>query len=137
MKLKDLKTKLQTTTTTNIKSVIVDAFQSWAEVQTKQYPTILWNLAASQFKKDIRNERKQLTMDVWIIGAFNPNTQDKLEVWDQLEDDLDDYLNLINSQGDIQILDLDQVKGEYFWEGSTSGDCELGIQYKTTIKITC
>ena len=137
MKLKDLKEKLQLTTTTNIANVIVDAFQVWNEVQIKQYPTVLWNLASATFKKDIRNARKEITIEIWIINNFDPNTQDKLEIWDQMEEDLDDYLNFINTQDSMSIEELDDINGEYFWEGSTSGDAELGIQYKLKIKITC
>jgi|SRR3990172_4488095 len=137
MKLKDLKEKLETITTTNIATVIVDAFQVWNEVQSKQYPAVLWNLASATFKKDIRNGRKKLTIDIWIINKIDPNTQDKMEVWDQMEQDFDDYLAVINSQDLISLEELDDISGEYFWEGSTSGDAELGIQYKAKIKIHC
>ena len=137
MKLKDLKEKLSTISTTNIQEVIVDAFQDWAEVQKKVYPTILWNLASATFKKDVRQPKKELKMDLWIIGNFDPKNQDKLEIWDQLEADLDSYLLLINTQTNIQVKALDDMDGEYFWEDQPSPDCELGIQYKTTLKITC
>lgn len=139
MKLIDLQTKLKTTTTTNIAEVIVDAFQNWMEARAtaKQYPTVLWNLASATFEKDIRNGKKDLSIDVWIIGKYDPATQDKLDVWDQMEADFDEYLELINSQTDLSLEDLDKIKGEYFWEGSTSGDAELGIEYKMKIKIFC
>lgn len=139
MKLKDLKTKLQTRTTTNIAEVIVDAFQNWMEARetAKQYPTVIWNLASATFEKDIRNGKKELEIEAWIIGKFDPATEDKLEVWDSIEEDFDDYLALMNTQTDISLEELDAIKGEYFWEGSTSGDAELGIQYKMKIKIYC
>lgn len=139
MKLKDLRTKLQTITTTNIQEVIVDAFQTWMEARElpKQYPTVIWNLASAPFQKDVRNAKKEIDIELWVIGSYDPATQDKLEVWDSIEQDLDDYIALINAGSDMSIEPLDEIKGEYFWEGSTSGDSELGIQYKVKLKIYC
>ena len=77
-------------------------------------------------------------MDLWIIGRYHEGT-DKIGMWQDLLTFLNEYLRIANTRSEgYHLPNIGEIKGEFFWEGSTSGDSELGVEYQgVDIKITC
>ena len=97
MTLAQLKLKLLVTTGTDILKVFFDWSEAVNEVGSgKLYPCVLWSLNGAKFKKDLRSSplqpAKVLTLSVFAIQSIDSNTQDKITVWDALEEDIDELL---------------------------------------------
>ena len=131
MLLQVLKTKLQIVTGTDIGEVIFDWKTYLNVMREKTYPLVLWSLGGAKFQTDARTatiqKTKILTLTVFAIARYDPNTQDKIDVWDTLEGYFDVYLNAMNETSGIQIMNIDNIKGEYVPEGMISADQEIGI----------
>lgn len=131
MLLSTLKSKLQVVSGTGIGQVFFDWKEYLNVTRSKTYPCVLWSLGGAKFKKDIRTatiqKNKVFTFTVFAIARFDPNTQDKITVWDTLEGYFDAYLNSIDTEGTLQIMNIDNIKGEYVPEGMISADSEIGI----------
>jgi hypothetical protein len=139
MTLAELKAKLIIVLGTDIEEVYFDTQKYLNEKKSKTYPCVLWVLDGATFKKDIRLVPKQpaktLKLQVYGITRFDPNTQDKITVWDGIEEDLDAYLRLVDTDNTLSIEKQDDVDGRYFPEGLLSADRELGIGYEVTLKM--
>lgn len=134
MLLATLKTKLQTLTGTHIGQVFLEWKKYLNQTTSKTYPVVLWSMDNAKFLSDIRTttiqKNKEFTVTAFIIGLYDPNTQDKITVWDTLEGYFNEYLNKINANDSVvQIYSIDKIKGEYIPEGILSGDKEIGIMY--------
>jgi len=142
MTLTQLQTKLQTLTGTSIAEVIVDSDIYFTTGREKQYPFILWMFDSAKFDKDYRTstiqEVKIITMPAFIIINYDHDEDDKFETWDTIEGYFKTYINKINELSNIQIFNIDALKGIYIWEGERSPDKELGIMFpEITIKMFC
>lgn len=142
MTLAALKTILTTLTGTQIGSVYFDWQKYLNETRSKTYPVVLWSLGGAKFTEDKRTstiqKEKEMTMTVFAIMKFNQNTDDKITVWDALESKFNVYLNAMNNNSRIQIMNIDEIKGEYVPEGMISADIEIGIMFtEVKIKMFC
>lgn len=141
MTLAALKVKLLVVSGTDILKVYFE----WAEYLNensigKQYPLVLWSLSGSKFTKDIRTATIQkvkiLTLDVFAVKDL-ATTEDKITVWDALEEDFDAYINAVNAMTGLSVGNIDKIEGEYFPEGLLSIESEIGIGYRIELKIFC
>jgi hypothetical protein len=142
MLLSTLKTKLQTVTGTDIKSVYFDWQRYLNETRDKQYPAVLWMLDGSRFKTDMRTstvrKTKSFTLTVYAIASFSPDTQDKITVWDTLEEQFKTYLNAMNADSGLTIENIDGIEGRYAGEGLFSADKEIGLIFRDVqLKMWC
>lgn len=142
MLLSTLRSKLQTLTGTTIGEVIFDWSEYLDDTKNKTYPLVLWSLDGAEFSKDIRTQTiqktKPLVLTVFIIGSFDPNTEDKIDIWDTIEAQLDVYLNKVNEMDGLSIENIDKLKGIYYGRGALSPDQEVGVSYKDVIlKMWC
>lgn len=141
MTLSTLKTLLQTVTGTAISEVYFD-WKRFLNKPDKGYPCVLWSLDGASFTRDIRSstiqETKVITCTVFAIAYFDFQTGDKITTWDTLEAQFETYLNTINDNTQLQILNIDELKGEYIGEGMISAGKEIGIMYKdVSLKLYC
>ena len=141
MTLAALKTALMTLTGTTIGEVYFDYQIYLNEVRTKTYPGVIWLLDGAEFEEDYRTtiqKTKIFTMTVFAIASFNANEQDKLTEWDTLESKFKVYLNKMNENSSLEIMNIDKIKGQYAGEGLISADQEIGIMYKgVQVKLYC
>lgn len=142
MTLAQLKQKLQTVGTTGIGEVFFDWQKYLNEPIDKQYPCVLWMLDGAKFKTDMRSttvqKTKLFTLTAYAIASFRPETQDKITVWDTLEEQFKTYLNAMNADSAITIENIDDIEGRYAGEGLISADREIGIQYQNiVVKMWC
>jgi hypothetical protein len=126
------------TGTTGIGEVIFDWKEYLNIMREKVYPMLLWSMGGATFSNNIHQpdpqNLKEYKITLFGIAAYDPNTQDKIEVWDALETEMNDYLNNINSLGNcVFIKTVDRIAGEYIPEGIISADREIGIMYKDMI----
>ena len=137
MLLATLKSKLQTVTGTSIGEVFFDWKKYLNITRTKTYPIVLWSLDNAKFKNDARittQKQKEYTITVFAIALFDPNTQDKITVWDTLEGYFYTYLNKMNTDDQvIQIMNINDLRGEYVPEGMISADSEIGIMFTDVV----
>ena len=166
MTLTDLKTKLQTITGTAINltadntiitadstivtvndtvNAIGEVYFDWKdylnEVRNKSYPLILWQLDGAKFTNDIRTSTiqkvKTFTFTVFALNYFDINRSDKITVWSALEIYFNVYMNAVNEMDGLQIVNIDNIKGQYAGEG-LNADKEIGIMYTDVIlKVWC
>jgi len=141
MTLSTLKTLLQTVTGTAITEVYFD-WKRYLNKPDKSYPHVLWSLDGASFVRDARSttiqETKVITCTVFAVAYFDFQTDDKITVWDTLEAQFEVYLNAMNDSANLQILNIDELKGEYIGEGMISANKEIGIMYKDVqIKMFC
>ena len=141
MTLSSLKTLLQTVTGTAISEVYFD-WKRYLNKPDKSYPCVLWSLDGASFSRDVRSstiqETKIITCTVFAIAYFDFVNSDKITVWDTLEAQFETYLNTINDNSQLQILNIDEMKGEYIGEGMISAGKEVGIMYRDCqIKMFC
>jgi hypothetical protein len=91
-------------------------------------------LDGASFTRDVRTstiqESKVITCTVFAIASFDFVSQDKITVWDTLEAQFETYLNKINDTANLQILNIDELKGMYIGEGNISAGKEIGIMYE-------
>ena len=142
MTLTALKTALSTLTGTTIGEVFFDWQIYLNEKRSKTYPCVLWMLDGAEFSDDYRTDAIQktkiFTLSAYAIASFNANSQDKLTEWDTLEGKVKTYLNAMNANSSLQILNISEVKGQYVGEGLISADQEIGINYRNVqIKMYC
>jgi hypothetical protein len=139
MTLSSLRTLLQTGTT--ISEVYFD-WKRFLNKPDKSYPCVLWSLDGASFTRDVRSssiqELKIITCTVFAIAYFDFVNNDKIQAWDVLEVQFETYLNTINDNSQLQIMNIDEMKGEYIGEGMISAGKEIGIMYKdVTLKMFC
>ena len=141
MTLSSLRTLLQTVTGTAITEVYFD-WKKYLNKPDKGYPCVLWSLDGASFTRDVRSttvqETKIITCTVFAIAYFDFVNQDKITVWDTLEAQFETYLNTINNGSQLQIVNIDEMKGEYVGEGMISAGKEIGIMYRDVmLKLYC
>lgn len=141
MTLASLKTLLETVTGTSISEVYFD-WKRFLNKPDRAYPCVLWSLDGASFTRDVRTstiqESKIITCTVFAIAYFDFQTDDKITVWDTLEAQFEAYLNAINAMSQLQIIGIEEMKGEYIPEGMISANKEIGILYKDVkIKMFC
>lgn len=141
MTLSSLRTLLQTVTGTAISEVYFD-WKKYLNKPDKSYPCVLWSLDGASFTRDVRSstvqETKIITCTVFAIAYFDFQNDDKITAWDTLEAQFETYLNAINDNSQLQILNIDEIKGEYVGEGMISAGKEIGIMYRDVqIKMYC
>jgi hypothetical protein len=134
MLLKTLKTKLQIVNGTTIGEVFVDYKKYQNITRSINYPYVLWMLDNMKFVNDIRpndiQNIKEFTVTAFAVALYDSDTEDKFEVWDDLETAFNKYLNTINSNDQvIQIMSVNNIKGEYLAEGSNSANKDLAIMF--------
>jgi hypothetical protein len=142
MKLATLKTKLQVVAGSSIGEVFFDWNEYLNITRNKTYPCVLWSMNGAKFTEDKRSTTiqkvKDFTFTLFAIANFDPNSQDKITEWDTLEGYLNTYLNLMNETAGIQLLNIDEIKGEYVPEGMISANSEIGIMLENvTVRTWC
>jgi hypothetical protein len=134
MLLQTLKNKLQIITGTTIGEVFCD-YKKFQNVNREfSYPYVLWMLDNMKFVNDLRpndtQNIKEFTITAFVVGLYDFNTQDKFTVWDTIETAFNGYLNAMNTNDSvIQIMNINQIKGEYLAEGSNSANKDLAIMF--------
>lgn len=141
MTLASLKTLLETVTGTSISEVYFD-WKRYLNKPDRAYPCVLWSLDGASFTKDVRSstiqETKEITCTVFAIAFFDFQSDDKIAVWDTLEAQFEAYLNAMNDTSNLQIVGIEEMKGEYIPEGMISASKEVGIMYKDVkIRMFC
>lgn len=141
MTLASLKLLLETVTGTSVSEVYFD-WKKYLNKPDKSYPCVLWSLDGASFTRDVRTstvqESKVITCTVFAIAYFDFVSQDKITVWDTLEAQFETYLNKINDTSNLQLVNIDEMKGEYIGEGMISASKEIGIMYRDVqIKLFC
>jgi hypothetical protein len=141
MTLAQLKTKLQVLTGTSIAEVIFDWDEYLKTSRKISYPAILWEIGGVKFKKDARTSPKQpakrIVLKIFAMQLYDPNTQDKITVWDQIEGYLDIYLNKMNDTAGIAIENINDLDGVYYGQGARDPEREIGVSYEVTLKMFC
>ena len=146
MKIATLKTLLSDKTGTSILQVSFDLSKHLSNNNTTQlYPGIIWNFNTARFSRDFRTSTIQVvklfTATVFIVTFFDAQTEtedQKLAKWDLCEGYFQTYINKVNSTDKLQILDIDDLKGQYIPEGILEGRKEIGIMFTdVVIKTWC
>jgi hypothetical protein len=100
-------------------------------MREKTYPLVLWSLGGAKFQSDARTSTIQkeeiITITVFAIARYDPNTMDKITEWDTLKGQFYAYLDDVDNMTGLQILNINNIKGEYIPEGIISADNEIGI----------
>lgn len=142
MTLETLQTKLKVVTGTEMGEVFFDWIRYMNETPSKNYPCVLWMLDGAKFGTDMRSsttrKTKQFTLTVYAIASFNMDTQNKIAVWDTLEEQFKGYLNAMNNDSGLTIENISDIKGQYAGMGLISADKEIGIRFESVIvKMWC
>jgi hypothetical protein len=143
MDLAVIKQKLQTVTGTEIKDVVFDWQVFLNETRDKKYPTVLWMLDGASFSTDMRSstiqKSKTFNIIVYAIAPYDPNSEDKITVWDDLEKKFKAYLNVVDSNISFSIENINNIKGKYIGDGGNiSADTEIGIRFENvSLKVFC
>ena len=141
MKLATLRTKLSVIAGTNIGQVFFD-WKSYLNItRSKTYPVALWSFDNAKFVNDIRTldiqQIKDFTITVFAIMNYKIG-DDKIPIWDTLEQYFYDYLNKINTNDMVvQIYNIDKINGQYIPEGMISADSEIGIMADIILRTYC
>jgi hypothetical protein len=109
------------------------------------YPGIIWDFNTSKFSKDFRTSTVQViktyTSAVIITMPFDVNieTEDqKLAKWDLCEGYFATYINKMNETDKVQIINIEDLKGQYIPEGVWESRKEIGILFDgVQIKTWC
>lgn len=141
MTLAALKQKLITVGTTGIGEVFFDWKTYLNEARSKTYPCVLWSLDGANFVEDYRTgtiqKVKLFKITVYAIAQFD-QSQDKIVAWDTLEALFKVYINAIDTTAGLQVMNINNINGQYAGEGLISADSEVGIVYKDIqLKMTC
>ena len=141
MTLSSLKTLLQATVGTAISEVYFD-WKRFLNKPEKSYPCVLWSLDGASFTRDVRSstiqETKIITCTVFAVAFFDFQNDDKITAWDTLEAQFETYLNTINDNSQLQVMNIDEMEAEYIGEGAISAGKEIGIMYKNVkLKLFC
>lgn len=141
MTLSSLKALLQTTAGTAITEVYFE-WKRYLNKPEKNYPHVLWSLDGASFERDIRvsavKNQKVLTCTVFAVCYFDFQTGDKITSWDTLESQFETYLNAINAMSGLKVLNINNLKGVYLTEGTTSAAKEIGIMYENVeLEMNC
>jgi hypothetical protein len=146
MKLTTLKSKLLTLDNTDIAQVVFDQNKYLANVshQEKSYPLVVWCFNNAKYKADHRSSTIQkieiVTMTVFIIEYFDHFTEDedrKLDIWDKVREYFTDYINMIDQDSAIQVVNIADLKGQYIPEGVIDQNKEIGIMYEVELRLFC
>jgi hypothetical protein len=146
MKLTILKQKLQTLDSTDIAQVIFDQNKYLANTahQEKSYPLVVWCFNNSDFEEDYRSDtiqtidqRKITVFIVAYFDMFTENEDTRLERWDELRAYFKDYINVVNEDSAIQVMNIGKLKGKLIPEGVIDQNKEIGIMYEVELKLFC
>ena len=141
MTLATLKSKLVVITGTSIGQVYFDWKVYSDEDRNRTFPVVVWNLDGAKFAGDKRTttiqKTKIITVTAFAINIF-PIDGNKITVWDTLEGYFDTYLNAMNNMSGIQILNIDDIQGQYLGQDVDKGEIVIGIMYEgIKIKLFC
>ena len=75
-------------------------------------------------------------MDSFCLGPWASHTDNKFTRWDELIEDLENYLVVVSNLTDIS-LGSNSVETQLFPPGELSVDGEIGIRYRVTWKLWC
>jgi hypothetical protein len=147
MTLQTLKDKLQDVSDTDIGQVFLDQSKYLANTAhvEKTYPVIVWCFNNAKFQKDHRSTTiqkiKTVIVTVFVMVYFDQFTDSedvKLTAWDLAEGYFEAYINKIDSDHCIQVVNIQQLKGQYMPEGSIDQNKEIGIMYEgVELKLFC
>jgi hypothetical protein len=76
---------------------------------------------------------KTFIVTVFAVIQYDPaiETEDeRLAKWDLLEGYFDTYINLVNADESISVMNLSTLKGQDIPEGGISQNKEIGIMYE-------
>ncbi len=136
MKLAILETKLKVKTGTDVKKVVFDFNEALNQDLEKLYPLVFWDIDNSTFRKNLSNGKESFVANVFILGPWDSETDDKFTRWDELISDLETYLSVISNLADISLGDMN-VDKELYPAGLLSVDNEIGVRYRVTWKLWC
>ena len=146
MKIATLKSALSVLTGTSILQVTFDLNKHLSNGNTSQlYPGIIWNFNTARFSKDFRTStiqvEKPYTATVFIVINFDPTIESedqKLAKWDLCEGYFATYINKMNETDKLQIVGINELKGQYIPEGVMESRKEIGIMFENvTLKTWC
>lgn len=147
MTLQNLKDKLQDVSDTDIGQVFMDQSKYLANTahNEKTYPVIVWCFNNAKFQKDHRTATiqkvKTVIVTVFVMVYFDQFTDSediKLNAWDLAEGYFDAYINKIDQDVALQVVNIGQLKGQYMPEGSIDQNKEIGIMYEgVELKMFC
>lgn len=141
MNLATLKTHLATITGTSIGEVIFDWKTYLNKERERTYPIVFWSMDNTSFVKDKRTTTVQkvdrFTITCFIVTAYNPDDS-IITVYDTMEGYFDTYLTKLNAQANIQIENINEIKGQYVAEGLMGPSNEIAIMFKDVeVKAFC
>jgi hypothetical protein len=141
MTLNTLRTLLQTLTGTSIVNVYFD-WKRYLNKPDKGYPHVLWSLNGASFSRDARvstvKNKKILICSAFAVAYYDFQNTDDIPTYDTLEGQFEVYINKINAMSGLKVLNIDNLKGVYLSEGSTSAAKEIGIMYENIqIEMNC
>jgi hypothetical protein len=134
-----LKTKLKGITGTEFEQFIFDQNKYLANTahEERNYPLVVWCFNNARFTKDSRpstiQKVKTFIVTVFAVIQYDPaiETEDeRLAKWDLLEGYFDTYINLVNADESISVMNLSTLKGQDIPEGGISQNKEIGIMYE-------
>jgi hypothetical protein len=141
MTLTVLKNNLSVLTGTSIAEVIFDWEEYLRTSRVIAYPAVLWELGGAKFKKDIRTSpvqpAKTINLKVFGMQLYDPNSQDKITVWDQIEGYLDVYLRAMDANSKMEIVNINELSGVYYGLGARDPEHEIGVSYEVTLRLYC
>lgn len=139
MNLANLKTHLSVITATSIGEVVFDWKTYLNKERDKTYPIVFWSLDNASFVKDKRTttvqKEDEFTITAFVVAGYNPDT-DKITTWDLIEGYFDTYLTKLNQQSNVQIVNINEIKGQYVAEGVMSADQEIAVMFKDIVVKT-
>jgi len=143
MLLTSFKTAAKIITGTSIKQVFFDYKQVVNIERTKLYPYVIWNMNSWKAVIDWANtsrRREKVTVkvfciDYWDRGAVT-ETDTMIAVWDAIRDSFRVYCTVLNTNGYIQIINLNKMPCEYFEIGLTV-DSEIGVSFDVELDLFC
>jgi len=136
MNLTTLKARLEVVTGTDIQKVTFDFEDALNRDLDKEYPMVFWDIDNSAFTKNISDGKETFVANVFIVGPFDHDADDKFTRWDELIDDLEAYLVVVSNLADISLGSLN-VEKELYPAGILSVDDEIGVRYRVTWKLWC
>jgi hypothetical protein len=71
------------------------------------------------------------------MQLYDPNSQDKITVWDQIEGYLDVYLRAMDANSKMEIVNINELSGVYYGLGARDPEHEIGVSYEVTLRLYC
>ena len=145
MKIAQLKAALSEENASEIKAVYFEPPVELSTNTEKEYPIILWDENSVKFNTNLRAAggvpETAYNMNGFIIGFHDEgskeNTEDRYDKWQELQEQLKDYIQAINAKDNRLTIVDEEIEGEFYTKGAISVDYEIAIGFKIEIITWC